>query len=474
MRNKPTKLTRDVSLRKRRYPKRRISLARPRRPAKIWLAKSIQVRNNLARNFQDEQDVCMKIAVIGSGISGMVCARILNKAHDVTVFEANDYIGGHTHTVNVEIEDEQHSIDTGFIVFNRKTYPHFDRILDELGVESTETKMSFSVKCDKTGLEYNATSPNGLFAQRRNLLSLKFWRMLRDIIRFNKEGNAFLVANENEDLSVGEFLRQGNYSKQFAQNYLLPMGAAVWSCPFATFEEFPIRFICEFYHNHGFLQIRDRPMWRTINGGSKTYIDQMTAPYQDKIRLSCPVQSVQRNAESVRVVTDNSDEEFDEVVLACHSDTALQILNDADDLERELLSAFPYSQNSAVLHTDTSILPKSRRAWAAWNYHLTHDREASASVTYDMSILQHINSKHEFCVTLNEDESIDPTKVLGRYQYSHPIFTVKRAKIQARHAELIRRRRTSFCGAYWRNGFHEDGVVSALAVTDRFNLDSAM
>ena len=416
----------------------------------------------------------MRIAVIGSGISGLVCARILNKAHDVTVFEANDYVGGHTHTVEVRIGDERHSIDTGFIVFNRKTYPNFDRLLNELGVESTETRMSFSVKCDRTGLEYNGTSPNGLFAQRRNLLRPSFWRMLRDIMRFNKEGTAFLTRNENEDLSVGEFLRSRNYSREFAENYLLPMGSAVWSCPFQTFEEFPIRFICEFYYNHSFLQIRDRPMWRTIKGGSQSYVEEITKPFRERIRLNCPVQSVSRGDDYVRVVTRDSDEQFDEVVLACHSDTALQILDDADDLERELLSAFPYSQNSAVLHTDTSILPKSRRAWAAWNYHLTHDRQAGASVTYDMSILQHIRSSHEFCVTLNEDDAIAPAKVLGRYQYSHPIFTLDRAKIQARHAEVIRRRRTSFCGAYWRNGFHEDGVVSALAVTDRFEIDSAM
>lgn len=416
----------------------------------------------------------MKIAVIGSGVSGMVCARILNKAHDVTVFEAADYIGGHTHTVDVEVGGEKHAVDTGFIVFNRKTYPNFDRILNELGVESDATRMSFSVKCDRTGLEYNGTSPNGLFAQRRNLLRPSFWRLLRDIMRFNREGNAFLNEHKNEDMSVGEFLRERNYSRQFAENYLMPMGSAVWSCPFETFEEFPIRFICEFYHNHGFLQIRDRPMWRTIKGGSKKYIEQITKPYLDRIRLNCPVQSVLRSEDCVRVKTANSDEVFDEVVLACHSDTALEILDDADDLERELLSAFPYSKNSAVLHTDISVLPKKRRAWAAWNYHLTHDRQASASVTYDMSILQHIESAHEFCVTLNEDHAIDPAKVLGRYQYSHPIFTLDRATIQARHAEVIRRRRTSFCGAYWRNGFHEDGVVSALAVTDRFEIDSAM
>jgi uncharacterized protein len=422
----------------------------------------------------NKQDVCMKIAVIGSGISGMVSARILSKAHDVTVLEAADYIGGHTHTVDVEVGGEKHAVDTGFIVFNRKTYPNFDRILNELGVESHETKMSFSIKCDKTGLEYNGTSPNGLFAQRRNLLRPSFWRMLRDIMRFNREGIAFLNEHDNESMSVGEFLKERKYSRQFAENYLMPMGCAVWSCPFETFEEFPIRFICEFYHNHGFLQIRDRPMWRTIKGGSRTYIEQITKPYRDRIRLNCPVQSVSRSEGSVRVKTADSDEEFDEVVFACHSDTALQILDDADDLERELLSAFPYSQNSAVLHTDTSVLPKKRRAWAAWNYHLTHDRQASASVTYDMSILQHIKSDHEFCVTLNEDNAVDPSKVLGTYQYSHPIFTLNRSTIQARHTEVIRRRRTSFCGAYWRNGFHEDGVVSALAVTDRFEIDSSM
>ena len=411
----------------------------------------------------------MRIAVIGAGISGLVCARLLCRNHDVTVFEADTRIGGHSNTVSINIDDEQHEIDTGFIVYNERTYPNFTRILADLNVATRATAMSFSVRCDRTNIEYNGTNLNGTFAQRRNLLRPAFLRMLRDILRFNKDGSRD-VASVRADETVGSYLRRKGYSQHFAQRYLLPMGAAIWSCPFESFAQFPIRFILDFYVNHGLLSLRDRPVWRVVEGGSKRYVEQLTKPFRNRIVLNRPVHSIERFDDSVAVTHEAGKDKFDEVIFACHSDHALKILADSDDLETELLSAFPYSVNSAVLHTDESVLPRTRRAWAAWNYHIGKDESARPTLTYNMNILQHVESRHTFCVTLNEDQLIAPDKVLARFRYSHPLFTAQRARMQQRHHELIRHRRTSYCGAYWRNGFHEDGVVSALAVCREFGI----
>jgi predicted NAD/FAD-binding protein len=409
----------------------------------------------------------MQIAVIGSGIAGLVAAYRLHAEHDITVFEANDYAGGHTNTVDVEIDGESHAIDTGFIVFNDWTYPNFIALLDELGVASQPTTMSFSVRDDRTGLEYNGHSLNTLFAQRRNLLRPRFYRMLADILRFNREAHR-LVRNHDNEMTVGEFLSRYGYSQSFAELYLLPMGAAIWSCPTGTFAQFPIRFIVDFYHNHGLLSILRRPTWRVIEGGSRTYVQAMTRGFQDRIRLRTPIAGVRRFTDRA-VVQFRSGEtrSFDHVIFACHSDQALRILgDDASAAEREILSKFPYERNVAVLHTDTSLLPKSRRAWASWNYRLRGDDAAPASVTYNMNILQRLRARQTFCVTLNDESRIAPAKVLRRFEYHHPVFTTQRAAAQARHGELLNVNRTSFCGAYWRNGFHEDGVTSALAVVE--------
>jgi len=420
----------------------------------------------------------MKIAIIGSGISGLVAAYRLHDEHDVTVFEANDYIGGHTNTIDVEIEGERHAIDTGFIVFNDWTYPRFIALLDELGVASKPTTMSFSVRDERSslsprgrgegvrGLEYNGDSLNTLFAQRRNLLRPSFYRMLADILHFNGQARR-LVADCNDETTVGEFLSRHGYSRAFAEQYLLPMGAAIWSCPPGAFAQFPIRFIVEFYHNHGLLSVLRRPTWRVIEGGSRSYVRAMTAGFRDRILLRTPVQDVWRFAGQVAVQPRGGPAEtYDHVIFACHSDQALRILgDDATATERTLLSAFPYGRNVAVLHTDVSVLPRTRRAWASWNYRLRTDGlHSAATVSYNMNILQGISSRHTFCVTLNDEASIAPGRVLRRFEYDHPIFTTRRAAVQARHAELIDVNRTSFCGAYWGNGFHEDGVNSALAV----------
>ncbi len=414
----------------------------------------------------------MRIAIIGAGISGLTAAYRLSPAHDITLFEANDYLGGHTNTVDVEWHDERQAIDTGFIVFNDWTYPRFIELLDELGVQSQPTSMGFSVRCDAIDLEYNGSSFNGLFAQRRNLLRPSFYRMLRDVVRFNREAPELVLGKStSNETTVGEFLARHRYSREFAEHYLIPMGAAIWSCPLGTFENFPIQFIIEFYRNHGLLSIRNRPTWRVIQGGSRNYVVKMVERFRERIQLSTPIESVRRSASEVVVVPRNrKPETFDHVVFACHSDQALRMLVDPTATEREVLSEFPYGRNVAVLHTDPSVLPKRRRAWASWNYRLTdqpsNHNEQAATVTYQMNMLQNLQSRHVYNVTLNSDDRIDPAKVIQRFEYHHPIFTVRRATAQARHHELINVNRSSFCGAYWGNGFHEDGVVSALRVCD--------
>ena len=415
----------------------------------------------------------MRIAVIGSGISGLTCARLLAPGQDVTVYEADSRVGGHTNTVSVSAAGKQYDIDTGFIVYNERTYPNFTRLLAELDVETQPTSMSFSVRSDRGELEYNGTSLNGVFAQRRNLLRPKFYRLLRDIMRFNRAGSNDLQ-HVPHDQTVGAYVAERGFSPQFAEQYLFPMGAAIWSCPFDDFARFPIRFILQFYVNHGLLSLRNRPVWRVIRGGSKCYVDRLIEPFRDQIRLSCPVQSVQRSDEGVTIRHEQGSDRFDEVIFACHSDQALRLLGgDADEYETEILSAFPYRRNTAVLHTDESLLPKRRRAWASWNYHIGSKPSSMPTVTYNANILQQIQSEQTFCITLNEDDSIDPAKVLAEFEYSHPVFTARREEFQARHQHFIRRHRTSFCGAYWRNGFHEDGVVSALSVCEQFGIPAS-
>jgi len=419
----------------------------------------------------------MKIAVIGSGISGLIAAEDLRSRHRVTLFEAAAALGGHTNTVDVTIGDETHAIDTGFIVFNDRTYPNFCRRLEDWGVDSRPTEMSFSVRCDSSNLEYNGSSLNGLFIQRRNLLRPGFHRMIREILRFHREATKIATASVQTDelVTVGEFLALGQYSREFAEHYLLPMGAAIWSCPMGTFADFPLRFIASFYHHHGLLTIRDRPQWRVVSGGSRRYIEALVKRWQEDvtIRLKTPVTAVLRRLDAVVVRTAAGPEEtFDHVVLACHSDQSLRLLADATPLEREILTAFPYSRNVAVLHTDVSVLPRRRGAWASWNYLLPEEslrRTAPASLTYCMNLLQGIDSKHCFNVTLNPGAGIDPSRILGEFQYEHPVFCVGRASAQARHGQLVNAHRTSFCGAYWGNGFHEDGVVSAMAVAKAIN-----
>ncbi|MBE7559531.1 FAD-dependent oxidoreductase [bacterium] len=406
----------------------------------------------------------MKLAIVGSGIAGLVAAHHLHREHDITVFEANDYVGGHTHTVEVEEEGRRLAIDTGFIVFNQSHYPRFTALLDELRVETQPTVMSFGVSAPGENLEYNGTSLNTLFAQRRNLASPGFWRMLADIARFHEKARQIL-AEGDEDLSVRDYLRTAGLSRRFGEHYLLPLGSSLWSCPPEQFGEFPIRFVAEFLHNHAMLQWSGRPQWRVVAGGSQRYVEKLTAPWSDRIRLCTPVHRVMRAADGVRLMTSHGVwEDFEHVVLACHADQALRMLADASPLEREVLGAFPYQRNTAVLHTDTSVLPRRRRAWAAWNYRVPARPNGRVFVTYNMNHLQSLDSATIYCVTLNGEDEIDPGHVIARFDYSHPLYVRGRRQAQGRHGDLVNANRTSFCGAYWGFGFHEDGVRSAEAV----------
>jgi predicted NAD/FAD-binding protein len=411
----------------------------------------------------------MKVAIVGSGISGLTSAYLLNRSHDITVFEAEDWIGGHTHTVDVQVNGRDYAIDTGFIVFNDWTYPNFIRLLDSLGVTFKPTEMSFSVCDPKTRTEYNGNNLNSLFAQRSNLLSPTFWGMLRDILRFNREALDDLQSQRiAPDTTLGAYLENAGYGQRFIEHYIVPMGAAIWSMSLADMLGFPLEFFVRFFKNHGLLSVNHRPQWCVIDGGSSRYIEPLTASFRQKIRLACPVHSIERDAQGVTVNSAAGSERFDKVIFACHSDQALQLLAQATPTEQDILGALPYAQNDVVLHTDISLLPKRPLAWASWNYRLGGDERQMAAVTYDMNILQGIDSDTTFCVSLNQTAAIDPKKILARYSYSHPQYSLAGVAAQGRWQELNGANHTWFCGAYWANGFHEDGVVSALRVAAEF------
>ena len=415
----------------------------------------------------------MKIAIIGSGVAGNVVARRLHRAHDITVYEAASHIGGHTHTHSVEQAGRRYEVDTGFIVFNDRTYPHFIALLDELGVASQESSMSFSVRNEASGLEYNGTTLNTLFAQRRNLLRPSFLGMIRDILRFNREAPAML-AERGGELPLGELLARGRYGRAFVEHYIVPMGASIWSSDPASMLEFPARFFVRFLHNHGMLTVNDRPVWRTIRGGSARYVEKLTAPFRERIRLNTPVEWMRRLPGSVIVKARGSEAlRFDAAFLSCHSDQALRLLADPSRVERDVLGAIPYQTNEAVLHTDTRLLPKRRLAWAAWNYHVLPEDRGPIALTYNMNILQRLDAPTPFLVTLNRSEAIDPARVIKRITYHHPLFTPSAVAAQARQRELNGAHRTYYCGAWWSNGFHEDGVVSALHSLAHFEQDHA-
>ncbi len=410
----------------------------------------------------------MKIAIIGGGISGLTTAHLLCGEHEITLFEANDYPGGHTNTLDVPHNGINYAVDTGFIVFNERTYPNFIKLLERLGVPSQPSVMSFSAVCEASGLQYSATNLNTLFAQRSNLLSIPFWRMLLEILRFNR-ASAELYGRSDLSLTLGRYLQARGYSKMFIEKFLVPMGAAVWSADPAQFLAFPAAAFVQFFTNHGMLNAFDQPTWRVVTGGSRQYVEPLTRPFRDRIRLSTPVERVQRFADRVTVTPRGGEPEvFDHVVLACHSDQALSMLADPSDAERELLGAIPYQKNATVLHTDSRLLPSIPKARASWNCLLPRTQQASVVLTYWMNLLQSINAPVDFCVTLNSPEAIAADTVIRRLTYHHPVYSTAAFEAQKRRDEISGINRTSYCGAYWSWGFHEDGVKSALAVCRQF------
>ncbi|MDN4501051.1 NAD(P)-binding protein [Alteromonadaceae bacterium BrNp21-10] len=413
------------------------------------------------------------IAIIGSGVSGLVSAYLLSREHNVLLFEKNSYLGGHTATVDIEHQNNKLSIDTGFIVFNDKTYPRFMRLLSQLGITPQKTEMSFSVTNLLTGLEYNGHSLATLFAQKRNIFNPKFWLLIKEILRFNNQCKALYERHEIPlYLTLGSFLEEQGFSEYFCQHYILPMGAAIWSCSLNEMRRFELAFFIRFFHHHGLLNVSDRPQWYVVPGGSREYITPLIADFKHNIQLNSDIISVSRNDHGATLLfADGLRSQFDEVIFACHSDQALSLLADASELEKNILGNIRYKNNDVILHTDISLLPKRRKAWASWNYQLDNNFDRQASVTYNMNILQGLKTEQTFCVTLNQNERIDPDKIIKQFNYAHPLFNQACMSAQQQRNNICGVNHTHFVGAYWYNGFHEDGVRSATDIGERFGIE---
>jgi predicted NAD/FAD-binding protein len=409
----------------------------------------------------------VRIAVVGAGVSGLVAAHVLRREHEVVLYEAADRPGGHAHTLEVELDGERVAVDTGFIVYNEHTYPSFTRLLGQLGVATQPSDMSISVQHARSGLEWSSRAP---FAQRRNLARAGHWRMLREILRFHREARA-LLAGDDDKVTLSDWLAGAGFSRRFAEQYALPMGAAIWSASPLAFGDFPARSFARFFQHHGLLERGSPIRWRTITGGSRRYVDRLAAGLGSGLRLRAPVRSVRRRRRSVELWTDAGPESFDQVVLAVHSDQALRLLAEPSDAERALLSSVAYQENEAVLHTDASLLPRSRRAWASWNVHVPAAPEQRVAVSYHMNRLQGLSTREPLLVTLNRSADVDPARVLARILYHHPVFDERALAAQRLRDRIDGVGRTHFCGAWWGYGFHEDGVKSALAVARRFGLE---
>ena len=401
----------------------------------------------------------MKIAIVGSGISGNSLAYTLSKEHDITLFEKNNRLGGHSHTHEIISQGKKINVDTGFIVFNKKTYPLFTKLLDELNVHYEKSDMSFSVFSKDRNFEYNGTTLNTLFSQRKNIFNYKFIKMIYEIIKFNKVALTLLSAKT--EISLETFLRQNNFSDYFCKNYILPMGSAIWSSNINSMLKFPAVFFVKFFNNHGMLNINDRPQWLTVTNGSKEYVEKLTASIKKNIRLSCPVKAVKRNKYSVEIKSSNGTEIFDYIFFACHSDEALKLIIDPSAQEKKVLSSIPYSKNEVTLHTDESIMPNNKLTWAAWNYNIDSTNDMPIALTYNMNILQNLKTQQTILVTLNDNGNINPKKVLKKINYDHPLFSLRSVEAQKSYGIISGVNRTGYAGAYWGNGFHEDGISSA-------------
>ena len=418
-----------------------------------------------------------RIAVVGSGIAGLTCAHVLGPHHDVVLFEAAPQLGGHAHTVDVDDPDVGPiAVDMGFIVHNDRNYPNLVALFDELGIATTDTEMSFGVTdrdpdSPTTGFTYRATSPNTVFADRRNLVRPAMWRMLRDIVRFFGAAREVLDDEEAGELTLAAFLERHDFSREFVDLHLIPMGASVWSADPSSFADFPARTLFRFLDNHGLLGVGDRPQWRTIPGGSRVYVDALAARLGGEIRCSAPGTSVRRTAAAVEVDAAGRVERFDRVILATHSDQALGMLADASPVERKVLGAVRYQPNQVTLHTDRSLLSPQPRAWAAWNYDRRGSDQRAATLTYDMTTLQHLPGRRRYLVSLNSDDHIDPSTVIRSSEFAHPVFDGDAVDAQRRFDEIDGLDRVHFCGAWWGYGFHEDGMASGLRVCHRIGVD---
>ena len=411
----------------------------------------------------------MTIAIVGAGIAGLTCAHLLHPEHEITLFEAEEWPGGHTRTIEVETERAVHAVDTGFVVYNDRNYSGFAWLLERLGVATQPSDMSFSVSDGMGGFEYNGASPNGLFARRSSLVRPSFHRMVLDLLRFNREAPRLIGLNGSGPTLL-DFLDEGGYSREFVERLIVPQAAAVWSADPRELRRFPAGLLAEFFANHGMFGFSGRPSWRAVSGGSSRYVERLVGPMRDRLRVATPVVRVERFPDHVEVTPagGSGPERFDQVIVATHSDQALAMLADPSPAEIELLGAIPYQANEVVLHTDESLLPCRRRARASWNFHLQAEPAERTTVTYHMNRLQSLDSDTQFCVTLNRGSAIDADRVLSVRELSHPVFTHAGLAAQRRWAEISGARRTHYCGAWWGYGFHEDGVQSARRVCERF------
>jgi uncharacterized protein len=414
----------------------------------------------------------MRIAVVGSGVSGLVSAWLLSRRHSVVLFEANDYLGGHTHTHDILLRGRHHRVDTGFVVFNPAHYPLLTRLFSELGVAFQPAPMSFSVRNEATGLEYNATSLRGLFCQRRNLVSARFWGMMGDLLRFYREAPR-LLEGRDAGPTLGEYLERHRYGAAFRDDHIVPMASALWSSASSEILRFPARYLVQFMANHQMLTVSGRTPWQVVKGGSSAYIKALTHGWTVEARVDCPVRRVSRGANAVEIESAVGREQFDQVVFACHSDQTLRLLADPSRSEQEVLGAIEYQANMAVLHTDATFMPQMRSAWAAWNALVAREPARVCTVSYSMNLLQGIESEDPLIVTLNPTRAVDPRRILRQISYHHPLYSHEAVAAQGRKAEIQGQRRSWFAGAYWGWGFHEDGLRSAVEVAEAIQHGSA-
>ena len=411
----------------------------------------------------------LKIAIIGSGISGLTSAYILSKKHEVYLFEKNDYIGGHTHTHEIKENTNNINVDSGFIVYNENTYPNFIKLLDILNIERQHTEMGFSVKSNSQDFEYAGNSINSIFSQRKNIFKPSFLKMVYDILKFNYQSKRD-IKKISTNITLKQYLDSSSYSKEFIDKYIIPMGAAIWSTSPELMLQVPAVFFIRFFKNHGLLDITNRPQWWVIKNGSNQYVKEIIKPFKENIKLNTKISSIKRKNNGAEVSYGDNKEFFDSVIIATHSDQALLLIDDLTDKESDILGKIKYQKNTALLHTDTSILPNRKIAWSSWNYLINHDQEKIVTLTYNMNILQTLKSNKTYCVTINDSTNIDKSKILKEIKYSHPLFTIDSVDAQKRKDEICGKNDTYFCGAYWGYGFHEDGVNSALDVCKKFGL----